>query len=277
MCGPMASEGSTRRLDPDSWINQARAGDRRSLARAISAVEEGTPQASVLLAGFSALAGGARRIGVTGAPGVGKSTLVSGLISTIRMEGHTVAVVAVDPSSPLTGGAILGDRIRMQEHVDDPGVYVRSMAGRGHLGGLSASAPKVAEVLDGAGFGIIVIETVGVGQSEVEIMHHADSTVVVVTPGWGDSIQAGKAGLMEIGDVFVVNKADRPGAARARRDLETMLAMGPRRVWRPPVVETVATDGTGLSGLWESLEAHAAHLATGDPPASADGAGRDRI
>ena len=273
----MTDRGSAHDIDPGECVEQARAGDRRALARVISAVEEDSAEASVLLAGFSTHARVARRIGVTGAPGVGKSTLVSGLISIIRKQGHKVAVIAVDPSSPLTGGAILGDRIRMQEHVGDPGVYVRSMAGRGHLGGLSAAAPMVAEVLDGAGFGTILIETVGVGQSEVEVMHHVDSTVVVVTPGWGDSIQAGKAGLLEIGDVFVVNKADRPGAGRTRRDLETMLAMGPRRAWQPPVVETVATEGTGLAGLWESLEAHADHLAKGDPPRSADRTGPDGI
>ena len=249
-------------MDTTTLIGEARAGDRRALARAISAIEENTPEAAALIEGFSTFAGGVRRIGITGAPGVGKSTLVAGLVSNIRREGETVAIIAVDPSSPLTGGAILGDRIRMQEHVGDPGVYVRSMAGRGHLGGLSAAAPRVADVLDGAGFGVILIETVGVGQSEVEVMHHVHSTVVVVTPGWGDSVQAGKAGLMEIGDVFVVNKADLAGAARARRDLETMIAMGPGRGWRPPVVETVATDARGLDQLWAQLEAHAAHLAT---------------
>ena len=248
-------------LDTAALIEEVRAGDRRALARTISAIEEDAPEASALIEGFSTPAGGVRRIGITGAPGVGKSTLVAGLISHIRRDGATVAVIAVDPSSPLTGGAILGDRIRMQEHVGDPGVYVRSMAGRGHLGGLSAAAPRVALVLEGAGFGYILIETVGVGQSEVEVMRHVHSTVVVVTPGWGDSVQVGKAGLMEIGDVFVVNKADQPGAARARRDLETMLAMGPHRAWQPPVVETVATEGTGLDGLWEHLRAHAAHLA----------------
>lgn len=263
-------------MDPEALIGEVRAGDRRALARAISAVEEQAPEAGALLEGFSALAAGVRRIGVTGAPGVGKSTLVAGLVSSIRREGETVAVIAVDPSSPLTGGAILGDRIRMQCHVGDPGVYVRSMAGRGHLGGLSAAAPRVALVLDGAGFGFILIETVGVGQSEVEVMHHVHSTVVVVTPGWGDSVQVGKAGLMEIGDVFVVNKADQPGAARARRDLETMIAMGPHRVWVPPVVETVATEGTGVDEVWEHLQAHAAHLAlSGRPPADRDP--RDRI
>ena len=273
----MADRRWTHHLDPAGSVEAARAGDRRALARAISAVEDDAPGARVLLRAFSSFAGGVRRIGVTGAPGVGKSTLASGLISTIREKGPTVAVIAVDPSSPLTGGAILGDRIRMQEHVGDPGVYVRSMAGRGHLGGLSEAVPRVAEVLDGAGFGIILIETVGVGQSEVEVMHHVDSTVVVVTPGWGDSISVAKAGLMEIGDVFVVNKADHPGSARTRRDLETMLAMGPQRSWRPPVVETVATGGTGLAGLWESLEAHAAHLAPPGSQRPADRLPRNRI
>ena len=256
-----ADPTQTGRLDPETWIRRIREGDRRLLARAVSAVEMDAPEASLLLAGLAAFTGKARKIGMTGAPGVGKSTLVSGLISTVRGQGRTAAVIAVDPSSPLTGGAILGDRIRMQEHADDPGVYIRSMAGRGHLGGLSAAAPRVAEVLDGAGFDVILIETVGVGQAEVEVMHHAHSTVVVVTPGWGDSVQVGKAGLMEIGDVFAVNKADLPGAVRARRDLETMLAMGPRRPWTPPVVETEAVSGMGVDSLWEALEAHAAHLA----------------
>ena len=248
-------------MDAEALIAEVRAGDRRALARTISAIEDGAPEAPALIQGFATLATGVRRIGITGAPGVGKSSLVAGLVSAIRREGETVAVIAVDPSSPLTGGAILGDRIRMQCHVGDPGVYVRSMAGRGHLGGLSVAAPRAALVLDAAGFGFILIETVGVGQSEVEVMHHVHSTVVVVTPGWGDSVQAGKAGLTEIGDVFVVNKADLAGAARARRDLETMIAMGPGRSWRPPVVETVATESRGLDELWEHLQAHAAHLA----------------
>ena len=256
----------TKPPDPTGWVERARSGDRRALARAISRVEDGSPEGPLLVEGFSRYATGVRRIGVTGAPGVGKSTLVSGLISCIRERRHSVAVIAVDPSSPLSGGAILGDRIRMQDHIGDPGVYVRSMAGRGHLGGLSAAVPQVLQLLDGAGFGMILIETVGVGQSEVEVMHHVDTTVVVVTPGWGDSVQAGKAGLMEIGDVFVVNKADRPGAARARRDLETMLAMGPKRAWLPPVVETVASAGTGIDELWNALEAHAAHLPEADIP-----------
>lgn len=261
MGGPGAAAEPGGRFRPDGWVERIRGGDRLALAKAISAVEQGAPEAAGLLAGLSGFGGGARRIGVTGAPGVGKSTIVSGLIPIIRAEGRTAAVVAVDPSSPLTGGAILGDRIRMQEYADDPGVFVRSMAGRGRLGGLSAAAPGAVDALDGAGFEVILIETVGVGQSEVEIMHHAHSTVVVVTPGWGDGVQAQKAGLLEIGDVFAVNKSDLPGAGRTRRDLEASLAMGPRRSWLPPVVETAALDGTGAAELWEALEAHAAHLA----------------
>lgn len=253
-------------MNPDSpseLVRKARAGDRRALARAVSAVEDDAPSASDLLRLFHAAAGGARRIGLTGAPGAGKSTLASRLIEAIRRRGKTVGVLAVDPSSPFTGGAVLGDRIRMQEHIDDPEVYVRSLAGRGHLGGISAAAPKAAVVLDGAGFDFLLLETVGVGQAEVDIMREADTVTVVVTPGWGDGIQAGKAGLLEIGDVFAVNKADRPGAADARRDLEMMLDMGPDGPWRPPVVETAAYDGSGTDRLWEALAGHAAHLQEG--------------
>ena len=242
------------------WVERARSGDRRALARAVSSVEDDPVGAAGLLAAFRAKAGAAPRIGITGAPGVGKSTLVSGLVSTIRAEGRTVGVIAVDPSSPLTSGALLGDRIRLQDHVDDPGVYVRSVAGRGHLGGLSEAVPRIATVLDGAGFDVLLIETIGVGQSEVEVMHHVDTTVVVVTPGWGDSVQAGKAGVLEIGDIYVVNKADRAGSGVARRDLEVMVAMGPARSWRPPILETVATDGTGVAGLWRAVGEHRAHL-----------------
>ena len=242
------------------WVDRVRKGDRRALAQAITATEEGPAAAGDLLEAFTALAGGASRIGITGAPGVGKSTLVSALISTIRTEGRTVAVIAVDPSSPLTSGALLGDRIRLQDHVDDPGVYVRSVAGRGHLGGLSEAVPRIATVLDGAGFDLLLIETIGVGQSEVEVMHHVDTTVVVVTPGWGDGVQTAKAGVLEIGDVYVVNKADLAGGASARRDLEVMLAMGPARSWEPPVLETVATDGVGIAGLWRAVKDHQRHL-----------------
>lgn len=252
------------RDSPSEAVRKARAGDRRALARAVSAVEDDLPGASDLLRLFWAAAGGARRIGLTGAPGAGKSTLASRLIEIIRGRGSTAAVLAVDPSSPFTGGAVLGDRIRMQEHIDDPHVYVRSLAGRGRLGGISAAAPKAAVVLDGAGFDFLIIETVGVGQAEVDIMLEADTVAVVVTPGWGDGIQAGKAGLLEIGDVFAVNKADRPGAADARRDLEMMLDMGSAVPWRPPVVETVAADGSGMEKLWEALQGHAAHLREGE-------------
>lgn len=252
------------RDSPSEAVRKARAGDRRALARAVSAVEDDLPGASDLLRLFWAAAGGARRIGLTGAPGAGKSTLASRLIEIIRGRGSTAAVLAVDPSSPFTGGAVLGDRIRMQEHIDDPHVYVRSLAGRGRLGGISAAAPKAAVVLDGAGFDFLIIETVGVGQAEVDIMLEADTVTVVVTPGWGDGIQAGKAGLLEIGDVFAVNKADRPGAADARRDLEMMLDMGSAVPWRPPVVETVAADGSGMEKLWEALQGHAAHLREGE-------------
>ena len=247
-------------LGVGEWVDRVRNGDRRALARAISAVEEDPAAAGDLLAAFGALTAEAPRVGVTGAPGVGKSTLVSALISTIRAEERTVAVIAVDPSSPLTSGALLGDRIRLQDHVDDPGVYVRSVAGRGHLGGLSEAVPRIATVLEGAGFDLLLIETIGVGQSEVEVMHHVDTTVVVVTPGWGDSVQTAKAGVLEIGDVYVVNKADLAGGASARRDLEVMLAMGPVRSWEPPVLETVATKGVGVDRLWRAVEAHQAHL-----------------
>ena len=252
---------------PAEAVRKARSGDRRALARAVSAVEDDLPGAPDLLRLFWAAAGGARRIGLTGAPGAGKSTLVSRLIEIIRGRGETVGVLAVDPSSPFTGGAILGDRIRMQRHIDDPQVYVRSLAGRGRLGGISAAAPKAAAVLDGAGFDFLIIETVGVGQAEVDIMLEADTVAVVVTPGWGDGIQAGKAGILEIGDVFAVNKADRPGADKARRDLEMMLDMGgtgEEGAWRPPVVETSARSGTGMEELWEALQGHAAHLRAGE-------------
>ncbi len=248
------------RLEVGEWVDRVRNGDRQALARAITAVEEDLAAAADLLEAFGAVAGETSRIGVTGSPGVGKSTLISALISTIRAEGRTVGVIAVDPSSPITSGALLGDRIRLQGHVEDPGVYVRSVAGRGHLGGLSEAVPRIATVLGGAGFDLLLIETIGVGQSEVEVMRHVDTTVVVVTPGWGDSVQTAKAGVLEIGDVYVVNKADLPGGASALRDLEAMLGMGPVRSWKPPVLETVATEGVGVGGLWRAVEGHRAHL-----------------
>ena len=198
--------------------------------------------------------------GVTGAPGAGKSTLVDGIIGRAATAGPT-AVVAVDPSSPFSGGAVLGDRIRMQAHTDDPDVYVRSMANRGHLGGLADTTPRVVALLDGLGFVEVIVETVGVGQAEIDVASSADTVIVVVNPGWGDSIQAAKAGLLEIGDVFAVNKADRPGADETVGDLLRMLDMGPERAWHPPVVTTVATGGEGLDDLWEAVRGHRRHLA----------------
>jgi LAO/AO transport system kinase len=240
-------------------IERARAGDRRSLARLVSRVEDDTADGRQALAAVYPAGGDAWVTGITGAPGAGKSTLVDGLVGHAIDHGN-VAVIAVDPSSPFTGGAVLGDRIRMQRHTDDPRVYIRSMANRGHLGGLADATPRVVALLDGIGFREVVIETVGVGQAEVDVAASADTVVVVVNPGWGDSIQAAKAGLLEIGDVFVVNKADRPGAHEAVTDLNRMLDVGPERVWRPPVVTTIATDGTGLGELLTAIADHRRHL-----------------
>lgn len=236
------------------------AGDRRALARALSVAERGGPEASALVAALHPHARGAVTIGVAGAPGAGKSTLTDRLVAALRSGGSRVAVLAVDPSSPFSRGAILGDRIRMQSHAVDEGVFIRSMASRGHLGGLALAAPQLVRVLDAAGFDPIVIETVGVGQVEVEIATHADTTVVVVNPGWGDAVQAAKAGLLEIADVFVVNKADRPGAEETVRDLELVVALAGDRPWRPPVVRTIATTGEGIDALVAALHAHAEHL-----------------
>jgi len=240
-------------------IDQARAGDRRSIARLISRVEDDTEEGRRALTAVYPAGGTAWVTGITGAPGAGKSTLVDRLITAAAAE-TTVAVVAVDPSSPFSGGAVLGDRIRMQEHTGDPNVYIRSMANRGHLGGLADATPRVVALLDGIGFGEILVETVGVGQAEIDVASSADTVVVVLNPGWGDSIQAAKAGLLEIGDVFVVNKADRPGADDAVTDLMRMLDLGPERAWRPPIVTAVATDGTGTERLWSAITDHRRHL-----------------
>jgi LAO/AO transport system kinase len=197
---------------------------------------------------------------VTGAPGSGKSTLTDKLIGLIRASGTEVGVLAIDPSSPFSGGAILGDRVRMQDHATDEGVFIRSMATRGHLGGLSLATPQAVRILDAAGKPWIIIETVGVGQVEVEVADAADTTVVVVNPRWGDGVQANKAGLLEIADVLVVNKADRDGTADTVRDLEIMLELAGERDWRPPIVQTVATDGRGVEDLWGAIRDHRAHL-----------------
>ena len=203
-------------------------------------------------------------IGVTGAPGTGKSTLVDRLVGCVRATGDRVAVVAVDPSSPLSGGAILGDRIRMQGHATEPGVFVRSMAARGHPGGLSRATLGAVRVLDAAGWPWIVVETVGAGQAEVDVAQAADATLVVLTPDAGDSLQLAKAGLMEVADLFVVNKADRPGADRLVQDVEAALDLAePQPAWRPPVLPTVATEGDGVGALWEAVGGHRAHLVDG--------------
>ena len=204
--------------------------------------------------------GGAYTVGMTGAPGSGKSTLTDKLIGLVRGSGEEVGVLAIDPSSPFTGGAILGDRIRMQDHATDEGVFIRSMATRGHLGGLSLATPQAVRILDAAGKPWIIIETVGVGQVEVEVAGAADTTVVVVNPRWGDGVQANKAGLLEIADVLVVNKADRDGAAETVRDLEMMLELAGDRDWRPPIVQTVATDSRGVDDLWRAVLDHRAYL-----------------
>jgi LAO/AO transport system kinase len=246
--------------DPGAVVPAVVRGDRRALARLITIIEDGRPGADALLSEAFAAGGAAYRIGITGPPGSGKSTLTDALVAVLRGRGLSIGVLAVDPTSPFTGGAILGDRIRMQRHVLDDGVYVRSMASRGHLGGLSAAAPKALTAMDAAGFDVIIVETVGVGQDEVEVTAQADTVVVVVTPGWGDGVQAAKAGVLEIGDVFVVNKADRPGADETASDLEAMLALGGDTPWTPPIIPTVATDAEGVDALWAAIEAHREHM-----------------
>jgi len=240
-------------------LEHARTGDRRALGRLLSMVEAGGPLADEVATLAHPLAGNAFVIGMTGAPGAGKSTLTGQLTATLCERGNRVAVLAIDPTSPLSGGAILGDRIRMDGTVADD-VFIRSMATRGHHGGLSLAAPGMLRVFDAAGVDVILVETVGVGQVEIEVVSAADTTVVVVTPGWGDAIQANKAGLLELADVFVVNKADRPGAADARRDLEYMLDLGPAAHdpshWRAPIVATTATEGKGVAELADAIERH---------------------
>jgi LAO/AO transport system kinase len=245
-------------VDIEALLGRARDGDRTALARLLSLVERGGEPAREIGRLAHRSSGTAHTIGVTGPPGAGKSTLTSALVRVMREAGHRVAVLAVDPSSPFTGGAILGDRVRMGDHALDDEVFIRSMASRGHLGGLSLAAPEAVRVLDAVGFGFVIVETVGVGQVEVEVAGETDTTVVVVNPGWGDAVQANKAGLLEVADVFCVNKADRPGAAEARRDLEQMLDMSAARDWRPPVVDTVATEGAGVEDLWAAILAHQA-------------------
>jgi LAO/AO transport system kinase len=250
-----------RTTDPDELFAAAIEGDRGALARLLSIIERGGEPARRVGRLAYPHSGEGYTIGLTGAPGAGKSTLTSATIGHLRGLDLDVAVLAIDPSSPFTGGAILGDRVRMQEHATDPGVFIRSMATRGHLGGLSLATPEAVRLLDAIGRRWILVETVGVGQVEVEVAGKADTTVVVVNPGWGDSVQANKAGLMEIADVFVINKADRKGVEETRRDLEQMLELSdlPPDAWRPPILATVASTGEGVPELWEAVLAHRAH------------------
>ena len=242
-------------------VEQLRAGDSRALARVISAVENRTPGWSELLKALFPHTGRARILGLTGAPGAGKSTLVDQLARLYRKENRTVGIIAVDPTSPYTGGAILGDRIRMQEHFSDPGIYIRSMATRGSLGGLARTTADVATVLDASGRDLVMIETVGVGQDEVDIVRLADITVVILVPGMGDDVQIIKAGIMEIADIFVINKSDREGAERVEREIRALQSLATRTDnWTPPIVKTVATEGTGIQELAAAIGEYEAYL-----------------
>jgi LAO/AO transport system kinase len=236
------------------WTARVCAGDRRAIARAISTIENGEPAGTALLKLLFAKAGGAEVIGVTGSPGTGKSTLVEKLAAAYRRAGPRVGIIAVDPTSPFSGGAVLGDRIRMQSLSTDEGVYIRSMATRGHLGGLAPAAYDVVTILEAAGCDVVLIETVGVGQDEVEVARLADATLLLLVPGMGDDVQTFKAGVMEIADVFVINKADRPGADRMEQELSAMLSITPQHDgWLPPIIKTVATTGLGVSSVHEAL------------------------
>jgi LAO/AO transport system kinase len=242
-------------------ISSLRSGDPRALARAISTVENRVPGWSDLLKALFPHTGRARVIGLTGAPGAGKSTLVDQLAKLYRKQNSTVGIIAVDPTSPYTGGAILGDRIRMQDHFSDPGIYIRSMATRGSLGGLARTTADVTSVLDASGRDVILVETVGVGQDEVEIVRLADITVVILVPGMGDDVQTIKAGIMEIADIFVINKSDREGAERVEREIRALQSLAARRDgWTPPIVKTVASEGVGVAELADVIAEYDAYL-----------------
>jgi LAO/AO transport system kinase len=248
--------------DPEALITAARAGDPRATGRLVSLVENEAPELRRVMKVIAPLTGNARVLGLTGSPGVGKSTVTGELVRSFRAAGQRVGVLAIDPSSPFSGGALLGDRVRMQAHATDDQVFIRSMASRGHLGGLAWATPQALRILDAAGFDIVLIETVGVGQAEVEIAALADCAMVVLAPGLGDSIQAAKAGILEIADIFVVNKSDRPGAQEVVRDLRTMLAMGAYadHRWKPPIVSLCAATGDGIGDLVTAIGAHAVWL-----------------
>ncbi|MGC4944221.1 methylmalonyl Co-A mutase-associated GTPase MeaB [Kribbella sp. DT2] len=237
-------------------VERARAGESRAVARLISLVEDESPLLREVMAALAPHAGQAHIVGITGSPGVGKSTSTSALVSAYRATGKRVGVLAVDPSSPFSGGALLGDRVRMQDHATDSGVFIRSMASRGHLGGLAWSTPQALRVLDAAGFDVVLVETVGVGQSEVEIAGMADTTLILLAPGMGDGIQAAKAGILEVGDIYVVNKADRDGVQNVTRDLRAMLALAERDAdaWTPPILKTVASRNEGVDEVVTAIE-----------------------
>jgi LAO/AO transport system kinase len=261
----MESAGSTLPTADASLLDRVltdfRAGNVRGLARAITLVERRDPQTRVL---FEALGPPSKTplvIGITGSPGTGKSTLADAMVAIGRTEGLSVAVLAVDPNSPYTGGAVFGDRIRMQRHALDPGVYIRSMGSRGHLGGLSVASREAVRLLASYGFDLVILETVGVGQSELEVAEIADTTLVVLAPGLGDGVQMIKAGIMEIADIYVVNKADLPGYERTVQEIRSMLNMGPKLAWKPPIVPTIASRGEGVAELKKAVLRHREHLA----------------
>ena len=264
-----ARAGRGRRDDVPSLVERLTDGDPRAVARLISLVEDASDSLREVMRLLAPRTGRARVIGLTGSPGVGKSTSTSALVTAYRKRGVRVGVLAVDPSSPFSGGALLGDRVRMQDHATDPGVFIRSMASRGHLGGLAWATPQALRVLDAAGCDVILVETVGVGQAEVDIASQADSTIVLLAPGMGDGIQAAKAGILEIADVFVVNKADRDGADQTARDLRYMLSLGVEKPtqatvaghWTPPIVKTVAARSEGVDDVVDALEQHGEWMA----------------
>ncbi|MET0999746.1 MAG: methylmalonyl Co-A mutase-associated GTPase MeaB [Marmoricola sp.] len=266
--------------DVPQLVEKARQGDARSVARLISLVEDASPLLREVMAGLAPYAGTAHVVGLTGSPGVGKSTSTAALVTALRQQDKRVGVLAVDPSSPFSGGALLGDRVRMQDHALDKDVYIRSMASRGHLGGLSWSTPQALRVLDAAGCDVILVETVGVGQSEVEIAAMADTTMVLIAPGMGDGIQAAKAGILEIGDLYVINKSDRDGSDQVRRELRGMLALSdrPEGAWKPEIVKTVASKGEGIDEVAAAIDRHREHLeASGELAARRLRRARDEI